>query len=57
MGASDENYATLREAVLPAQAQEPRATNHVAKGPTRSGCRGVIIQQHAHQHALQDVVG
>ena len=40
---SDENYAALREAVLPAQAQEPWAANHVAKGPTRGGRHVVII--------------
>ena len=40
---ADDDYAALREAVLPAQAQEPRATNDIAKGATRSGCRGVII--------------
>ena len=54
---SDENYAALREAVLSAERRKPRAANDRAKGPTRNGCRGVIIQEHAHQHALQDVVG
>ena len=43
MGGTDENYAALREAVLPAQPVEPWATNDIPKGPTRSGCRGVII--------------
>jgi len=52
---ADDNHAALCEAVLPAQAQEFRATNHVAKGPTRGGRRVVIVKGHAQQHALQDV--
>ena len=54
---TDENYAALREAVLPAQPEEPRATNDRAKGPTRGGRRVVIVAGNAQQHALQDVVG
>ena len=50
-------FPALREAVLPAQAQEPRATNHVTKDPTRGGRRVVIVEGDAQQHALQDVVG
>jgi len=53
---ADENYASLREAVLPAQPEEPRATNHVTKGPTRGGRRVLIVEGDAQQHALQDVV-
>ena len=53
---SDENDAPLREAVLAAQAQESRATNHVAKGPTRGGRRVMIVKGDANQHALQYVV-
>ena len=44
---ADENHAALREAVLLAQAQEFRATNHVAKGPTRGGRRVVIVEGNA----------
>ena len=54
---ADDNHAALREAVLPAQPVEPRATNHVAKGPTRGGRRVVVVAGNAQQHALQDVVG
>ena len=52
----DENHAALREAVLPAQAQEPRATNDRAKGATRGGRRVVVVAGNAQQYALQDVV-
>jgi len=54
---ADENYAPLREAVLPAQPDEPRATNDVAKGATRGGRRVVVVEGDAQQYALQDVVG
>ena len=53
---ADENYASLREAVLPAQPEEPWATNDRAKGPTRGGRRVVVVEGDAQQHALQDVV-
>ena len=54
---SDEKYAALREAVLPAQPKESWATNHVAKGATRGGRRVVVVEGDAQQYALQDVVG
>ena len=40
---SDENYATLREPVPATERRITRATNHVAKGPTRGGRRVVIV--------------
>ena len=56
MSASDESYAALREAVLPAQPKEPWATNDRAKGATRGGRRVVVVAGNAQQYALQDVV-
>ena len=53
----DENYAPLREAVLPAQPEEPRAMNDRAKGPTRGGRREMIVMWYAGQEALQHIVG
>ena len=54
---SDENYATLREPVPATERRITRATNHVAKGPTRGSRRVVVVAGNAQQHALQDVVG
>ena len=44
---AEENYAALREAVLPAQPEEPWATNDRAKGPTGGGRRVVIVEGNA----------
>ena len=44
---TEEKYAALREAVLPAQPEEPWATNDRAKGPTGGGRRIVIVEGNA----------
>ena len=52
----DDDYAVLGEAVLSAQRGKARAIYDVVERATGCGGHAMIVQRHAHQDALQDVV-